>query len=397
MHSRSADFCEISMLGLSVLPACCTYCTRTGSSIACMVYTGMGSVSRSLSWELRLSSTRSARFRVQYQSLDLTNDATGSTALLPVNAVQLAAYCEAVKRLTAQGVEEPQAVQVLKQCGGDLDAAEVWIGVCTSVGLCNLCDPSDTSESWMWEGRSGHLHFASSLQEVVKSMQGLDGKGEFSAVASLIESTASAVTADMQQEVTQLELARKDTEQSHADELSVQDILARWEASSGISRSRIVAIEEVVNPPLWDLYNKQKALMPEPNERWLFHGSGPESVAHISVEGFDLKLANPSGSYGAGVYFAASSSTSTTYTTKGALKAMAGLPVKCQQQSDLLVSARSKGLQVMLLCTVLLGRVGNGQAGQRQAPAGYDSVGGSAMNVIYKSEQAYPRYMVFFK
>ena len=76
---------------------------------------------------------------------------------------------------------------------------------------------------------------------------------------------------------------------------------------------------------------------------------------------------------------------------------MAGVHVACQQQCDLLDSARSKGLQVILLCTVLLGRVGTGQAGQRQAPAGCDSVGGPTMNVVFKSEQAYPRYMVFFK
>jgi len=356
----------------------------------------MASARQPLSWDDRITSVRTARFRVTHQKLDLAHSQMADSTSSRVNTTQLAAYCEAVKRLISQGVGEGQAVQVMKLCGGDLDAAELWIGVCSSVGLTNMCDPSDTSESWVWEGTAGHLYFAPSLMEVVRRMQIPGSQEEFADVASVLENTSNAVTMEMQQEVTQFEAARQLTEKSHAIGLSVQDIFTRLEASSGIARSKVVAIEEILNPVVWDQYNKQKQWMVEPNETWLFHGSGPENIAHIAMEGFDLKLANPQGQYGSGVYFASHSSTSLQYTTKAALKAMGGVPVQSQQRSKLLDTARSKGLQVMLLCTVLLGHVGTGQAGQTQAPAGSDSVGGSVMHVIYKSEQAYPRYMVFF-
>lgn len=350
----------------------------------------MGSVSRPLQWELRLASVDFTRYRVQYEKLDL-NDAQATKASSAVSATQLAAYCEAVKRLIAQGVEETQAVCVLTQCGGDLDAAELWIGVCSSVGLINL---SDSSEAWAWEDSLGCLQLATNLQEVVSKMKAMDPGGQLSAVASLIETTSSAVTAEMQHEVAQLELARQQSEQSQDSGLFAEGILAHLGTSPGISRSKVVAIEEVLNPALWGSYSKQKNSMAEPNERWLFHGSGPENIAQICMEGFDLRLANPNGAYGSGIYFATNSLMSQGFTRKDPLKAMTN---HHQPQSDLLNNARSHGLQVMLLCTVLLGHTGIGQPGRTQAPEGFDSVGGSTMQVIYKSEQAYPRYIIFLR
>ncbi|KAL0022250.1 hypothetical protein WJX77_009919 [Trebouxia sp. C0004] len=320
----------------------------------------MASARQPLNWDDRITSVRTARFRVAYQKLDLAHSQVADSTSSRVDETQLAAYCEAVKRLISQGIGEGQAVQVMKLCGGDLDAAELWIGVCSSVGLISICDPSDTSESWVWEGIAGHLYLAPSLFEVVKRMKVPESQEEFAGVADVLENTSNAVTMEMQQEVTQFEVARQLTEKPCAIGLSVQDILTRLEASSGIARSKVVAIEEILNPIVWDQYNKQKQCMVEPNERWLFHGSGPENIAHIAEEGFDLRLANPRGQYGSGVYFASHSSTSLQFTTKDALKAMGGVPVRTQQRRS-------------------------------------DSVGGSTMHVIYKSEQAYPRYMVFFR
>ena len=142
--------------------------------------------------------------------------------------------------------------------------------------------------------------------------------------------------------------------------------------------------------------------MADPNEAWLLYGRGPENVAHICLEGFDLKLARHQCSCGAGIYFAQSNSTSQGYTQKEALKCMQGIAPQYSNQSAMLARARSTGLKVMLLCTVLLGRVGTPQCGrQSQAPAGYesdyDSVGDLSMNVIYKSEQAYPRYVAYIR
>ena len=74
---------------------------------------------------------------------------------------------------------------------------------------------------------------------------------------------------------------------------------------------------------------------------------------------------------------------------------MNGMAPKYDNQSEVLASARVNGLHTMLLCTVLLGRVGTYNGGSK-APAGYDSVASSSMSVVYKADQAYPRYVVFF-
>ena len=359
----------------------------------------MGQVAGSFDWELRLTLVESNRTRVDYERL------TGNTsrhqaaadadviANIDVNKRQLAAYCEAVKRLTAQGIDTCHAIQVLKQCGGDLDAAELWMGVCSSVGLYSVTGESETAEpSWAWEDERGSLQIADSLQEVVQGMKRSD-TGALTYVAGVIETTCMAVTPEMVQEVAQLERARQQAEQPHSDGLSVEQIQARL-ASSNL---KVVAIEEVLNPALWKLYTQQKQSMAEASEQWLFHGSGPENIANISVEGFDLKLASLHGSCGAGIYFAESSLTSQGFTRKDALKGCSPQICRSQCQPELLSKARVMGLHVMLLCSVLVGRVGQAQGRQTQAPTGFDSTGNSSMSVVYKSAQAYPRYMLFLK
>lgn len=356
----------------------------------------MGQEARSLDWELRLTFLESDRTRVDYQRLTGNNadDQTANyIANVDVNKKQLAAYCEAVKRLTEQGIDIVHAVEVLKQCGGDLDAAELWMGVCSSVGLYSMTGESETVDRcWAWEDERGTLQIAPSLQELVRSMQTSD-TGALTHVASVIETIYMAVTPEMRQEVAQLERARQPTQQPHLDGLSVQQIQARLASS----RLKVVAIEEILNPALWKLYAHQKQSMAEPNEQWLFHGSGPENIANISVEGFDLKLASPHGSYGAGIYFAESSSTSQGFTRKDALKGCSPQICRNLGQPELLNKARSMGLHVMLLCSVLVGRVGTPQHRQTQAPSGFDSTGNSSVSVIFKSAQAYPRYMLFLK
>lgn len=347
-----------------------------------------------MTWDLRLGFVESSRHRVSYEAVDLGNsDGTGSSA--EVDTAQLAAYCEAVKRLTAQGIDEDHAAQVLRRCGGDIDAAEIYVGVCSSVGLFSMLDEDDSSESWCWEGAAGHLYFANTLQEAAQSMRKSSTDSELCTVASVIESTASAVTEEMQQEVQRLEAARQQTHKASLSGLSAEAILGRIEFGSGIPRSRITAVHEVLNPVLWRLYSAQKQSMAEPKETWLFHGSGPENIAHICLEGFDLALANPKGSYGAGVYFATDSSTSHSYSRKNPLKSMDDMAPKYDNQSEVLASARANGLHTMLLCTVLLGHAGTYNSGSK-APAGCDSVASSSMSVVYKADQAYPRYVVFF-
>ena len=360
---------------------------------------GMGhaAAARSLKWELRLACLESQRMRFDYQRItgdtSLKQEAKVSDASSVVDEKQLSAYCEAVKRLSAQGMTTDQAAEVLKQCGGDLDAAELWVGVCSSVGLFSMAGDSEAADrTWAWEDEWGAMQFADSLKDVVAVMLASD-MGSLTSVASVIDNLSTAVTCEMRKEVAQLEFARQHAQQSHAKGLSAQQIHAQLQALG----HKVIAIDEVLNPALWKVYSQQRESMAEPNEQWLFHGSGPENIASISVEGFDVKLANPNGSYGAGIYFAKDSSTSQGYTRKEPLKGCIHDAAAHQGQPEMLSKARSMGLQVMLLCSVLVGRVGTGQQRQRAPAAGYDSTGNSGMSVVYNAAQAYPRYVIFLK
>ena len=359
---------------------------------------GHAAAARSLDWELRMACMESQRLRFDYQRLTGNTSLNQETKAPDVSSVvdekQLSAYCEAVKRLGAQGMATDQAAEVLKQCGGDLDAAELWVGVCSSVGLFSMCRDSETADrSWAWEDEWGTLQFAGSLKDAAAVMQASD-MGSLASVASVIHNLSTTVTSEMREEVAQLESARQHAQRSHAKGLSMQQIQAQLQALS----CKVVAIEEVLNPALWKLYSQQRESMAEPNEQWLFHGSGPENIANISVEGFDVKLANPHGSYGAGIYFAKDSSTSQRYTRKEPLKGCSQQASARQGQPEMLSKARSMGLQVMLLCSVLVGRVGTGRQQQQRAPAaGFDSTGSSGMNVVFNAAQAYPRYIIFLR
>lgn len=364
-----------------------------------LVGVGHAAAARSLEWETRLASLESQRMRCNYQRLTGDTPVSQKTKVpVPdtscvIDEKQLSAYSEAVKRLSAQGMATDQAAEVLKQCGGDLDAAELWVGVCSSVGLFSMCNDSETADrSWAWEDELGTLQFADNLKDVVAVMQASD-MDSLTSVASVVDNLSLAVTPEMRKELAQLESARQRAQQSHATDLSVQQIQAQLQTLS----HKVIAIEEVLNPALWKLYSQQRESMAEPNEQWLFHGSGPENIANISVEGFDVKLANPNGSYGAGIYFAKNSSTSQGYTRKEPLKRCSQQASAHQGQPEMLSKARSMGIQVMLLCSVLVGRVGMGQQRQTAPAAGYDSTGNSGMSVVYNAAQAYPRYIIFLR
>lgn len=347
---------------------------------------------------MRIASLESKRLRCDYQRIqDCTSDS--QKTITPdhkpeskVDGQQLSVYCEALKRLTAQGVASDQAAEILMQCGGDLDAAELWVGVCSSIGLFSMSGDSSTADrSWAWDDEWGTLQFADSLTDVVKVMRASYTES-LTCVASVIDNLSKAVTAEMRKEVAQLESARQHAQQPSAIGLSIPQIQAQLQTS----KLKLVAVDEVLNPALWKTYTQQKESMAEPNEQWLFHGSGPENIANISVDGFDVKLANPNGSYGAGIYFARDSSVSQGYTRKEPVKGCSQQAASCQQL-EMLSKARSMGLHVMLLCSVLVGRVGAGQPRQTAPPSGCDSVGTSGVSVVYNAAQAYPRYIVFLR
>lgn len=353
----------------------------------------------STSWTSRLSDVQSKRRLVSFTSLSIHN--ASATANQPVtDPRQLAHYCEAIDRLVAQGVAADQAAAVMRQCGGDIDAAELWIGSCFAVGLSCIPGGSgvdENTDTWMWEDPTGQLHLASSLEDIHSTMQQSawsDGPG----IAQLLNTIVivNGLTDSMQQDMILQECARQ-RKLSSVGALTSEDILQRLSASSGIQSSRVIAIEEVVNPTLWSNYISCKNAMAVANEQWLFHGSGCENIARIVAEGFDIQLANISGSYGAGIYFASHSSTSHRYTSKAALKSNASWPTQHQCSSDLLRLAKEQKHSVLLLCTVLLGQEGSAVARATQAPPGSNSVGCSTVKVVYNSAQAYPRYIIAYR
>merc|ERR1711990_731444 len=55
------------------------------------------------------------------------------------------------------------------------------------------------------------------------------------------------------------------------------------------------------------------------NERLVFHGTDPDFVEQIAQRGFDERLANLSGLYGAGIYFSEKSCKAFRYSGTGSL------------------------------------------------------------------------------
>merc|ERR1719213_880054 len=58
------------------------------------------------------------------------------------------------------------------------------------------------------------------------------------------------------------------------------------------------------------------------NERLVFHGTTPDYVEQIAQRGFDERLANLSGLYGAGIYFAEKSCKAFRYSGNGPLRCL---------------------------------------------------------------------------
>merc|ERR1712061_273101 len=56
-------------------------------------------------------------------------------------------------------------------------------------------------------------------------------------------------------------------------------------------------------------------LLPEANEVWLVHGTSHAAAEGITSEDFDMTRSSPSGLFGAGLYFAESSSKADEYVT----------------------------------------------------------------------------------
>jgi hypothetical protein len=157
-----------------------------------------------------------------------------------------------------------------------------------------------------------------------------------------------------------------------------------------LPQENISRIERVQNKNLWLwFYLKKNELEAKnagskgANEKFVFHGSRANAYEIILKEGFDVRVANMSGAYGAGIYFAHASATSSGYV------------------------AASGGHRKMLFCRVLVGDIGPGAAGLRRPPEKksffggktilYDSVGNEGnVYVVFDNYQCYPEYVLHY-
>jgi hypothetical protein len=150
-----------------------------------------------------------------------------------------------------------------------------------------------------------------------------------------------------------------------------------------LPRLEVVKIERLQNVDLWKWYHlyredlKSRVGADKVNERLLFHAAKNEKLTKtIVAEGFDMRLANESGSIGAGLYLAPSPQTSRCYT----------VPLR-------------DGTKQMFLAMAVLGRVSAApDASRRRPPKNFDSVGSesSGQYAVYDNRAVYPAYLITF-
>jgi len=160
---------------------------------------------------------------------------------------------------------------------------------------------------------------------------------------------------------------------------------------TGLANTPISRIERIQNKNLWSwFYLKKKELDVKnasssgANEKYAFHGSRANAYDIILKEGFDHRVASMGGAYGAGIYFANNSATSSGY----------------------VAAAAPFGKRKMLYCRVLIGDIGPGKSGLRRPPEKksffgktvlYDSVGTSGnIYVLFDNNQCYPEYVIHY-
>ncbi|XP_034043176.1 protein mono-ADP-ribosyltransferase PARP14-like isoform X1 [Thalassophryne amazonica] len=168
------------------------------------------------------------------------------------------------------------------------------------------------------------------------------------------------------------------------------DILNLFQTSC---KRTVLKIERIQNATLWKSLEIKKSEMDlrnghQNNEKHLFHGTCPTTIAHINQHGFNRSYAGRNAAcYGNGTYFAVDAS----YSAR-----------------DTYSMPDSQGQKYMYLCRVLTGDFTDGQQNMivpPDKPSGslqrYDSVVDNtakpSMFVIFHDTQAYPEYLITFK
>ncbi|TNN79433.1 Poly [ADP-ribose] polymerase 14 [Liparis tanakae] len=155
----------------------------------------------------------------------------------------------------------------------------------------------------------------------------------------------------------------------------------------------VTKIERIQNPVLWKSLQIKKCDMEQRNnhgnnEKRLFHGTCPDTVAHINEHGFNRSYAGKNAvCYGNGTYFAVNADYSAQPTYS---------------------KPKPNGEKCMYLCRVLTGDFTVGKTGMITPPAKgpgliqlYDSVVDRVSNpnmfIIFHDSQACPEYLITFK
>lgn len=172
----------------------------------------------------------------------------------------------------------------------------------------------------------------------------------------------------------------------------VKEVLHRF-GSTGVDSKRVIRVERVQNLERWSEYQRCKARLSRAtqgkvNEQRLFHGTDKHKLATICFEGFDIRVSNLGGSYGAGIYFAQHSSYSDGYSRRSTMTP------NTRHDSPAFIP---DGF-AMLLCDVALGKTSNrAHPHMRRPPDGHHSAGGGGIWAVFDNGQSYPAYCIHYK
>ena len=141
----------------------------------------------------------------------------------------------------------------------------------------------------------------------------------------------------------------------------------------------IKRIRRVQHLDLYRRYITVKATMQIKREKTLFHGTLPENIDDIAMEGFNRSFRGENGTvYGEGCYFARDAKYSIQYASRD----------------------RSNQIRSMFIVKVLVGDSSLGERKMRKSPVGSQSVVNCIDNptiyVTFHDDQAYPAYIVDF-
>lgn len=211
----------------------------------------------------------------------------------------------------------------------------------------------------------------------------------------------------------------------------IQDAMRK----SGLANCRVHKVERVENMTLWQNYQRQKQALNEKlrkhkpavlagrsklpylltcervidpvlNEFWLWHGTNPQTADILAKDGFDERVANMNGLYGAGSYFADASSKSHQYSGRNTASQYCMLYCRVTMGSAFLTTA-SHNNERRPPANPAFGSTGGGTQGRGVSGTPHDSImaesgvarGGQQVNneyVVFHPAQAYPEFIVWY-